>query len=178
MKPEDLLGLINQLLELKTVVSAGLGALGATLLTELVRGRVRRAQTLEAQRDADVEYLIAKVEEVLVAATSYWASDARKDELSDVLLSSKVIAGQMAISQRVAALFSVEGITNREEMRSARDYAQKKLEIFMDTATSGLFLSRNRERDLGKIRTIHLAAEDLKFTLRELRRTMRRSHWA
>lgn len=90
----------------QTLFAAALGAFVANFIAEVVKGRVRRSQSLEAARDDDLRSMLLMVDELQSLSTDYWTATGAELGGRETILRARIVARQQHLLDLIAHLFT------------------------------------------------------------------------
>jgi hypothetical protein len=90
----------------QTLLAAGIGAFLANLIAEVIKGQVRRSQSMEAARDEDLATLLRMLDELQDLATTYWLSDVAGLGAQEPVMRARMLSRQQHLLDLIAHLFT------------------------------------------------------------------------
>lgn len=90
----------------QTLIAAGVGAFLANFFAEMVKGWVRRSQSVEAARDEDLGTMLKMIDELQEIATEYWTATGAELTNREPVLRARIVARQQHLLELIAHLFT------------------------------------------------------------------------
>ncbi len=150
-------------LEWNTVFSAGIGTIFGLVAKEFFSDLVRRHQKLEMDRDSDVGEIHSAIEMIRDLSDEFWIHDAIDLAEQDEVASGRLTAALHQNNLLITGLFTGDA-------KRRCDIAHMR---FMDAVGGGDFGQSNRKAAPQRLRTIHIAALNLKDVVRRERRKLK-----
>lgn len=148
----------------QTLVAAGVGAFLANFIAEIIKGQVRRSQSLELARDEDLATMLRMVEDLQDLATTYWLSGAAALEEQEPVLRARIVARQQHLLNLIAHLFTGNPKHECDVMATS----------LLDAIGGGNFGEPDREAEPQRLASVYNYSLSLSHLAKRCRRELKR----
>lgn len=147
-----------------TVMLAGVGAFIASFAAKVIESWVRKSQTVEVQRDADLSDILQMSAKICELSEKIWSSRAADLGHEDAVMRAHVLASQHHLAEVVNDIFTSPGKWD----------CDIQLHKLMIAATGGDFGEPDREAEPQRLTEIFIAARALDRAAKAARRNLPR----
>ncbi|WP_094507047.1 hypothetical protein [Brucella thiophenivorans] len=151
-----------------TIFLAGTGALIANFTAKWIESWSRSSQSVEAQRDADLQDMIKSIQLLGEYTEKFWLNSAKDLGSEDIVLRAHMVAQQHEVTQIISDLFKGPEVSecNDEFLKLA------------SAATGGSFGDPDREVEAGRLSEVLIASRSLERKAKKARRNLKRKFMA
>lgn len=147
-----------------TVILAGVGAFIATFAAKLIESFVRKSQSIEGQRDADLAEILQMSSIICDRAEKFWSKSAAELGPENAVLRAHILASQHNLAEVVNRLFTSPG----------KWECDVKLHKLMIAATGGDFGEPDRDAEPQRLTEIFILSRALDHSAKAARRNLPR----
>ncbi|QNQ62421.1 hypothetical protein IB024_01280 [Brucella sp. 6810] len=148
-----------------TVFAAGVGALVANFIPELIKSFSRKGQVTEANHDDDLKEILKSVSEIQELSEKFWLASDEELGKDCAVLRARILSRQQYVLGLVASLLK------GEDKRSC-DY---QFTSVMNAASGGDFMEPDRPPEPGRLIAIHKECLQFCHAIKAARRNLPRS---